>query len=143
MYIQNFGPVSWIQLKCAMSERFQDRRTDYDIRRSLDVRKQKHGENFLEFYNTLLTMAIPLKTPLKEPDLFNIIKRNMRSGLQIATAANKFRNLSELVNVCVAHEDTWERTGYNPEAACHPRRYINEIYDHNVVMNSQKPNFIQ
>lgn len=83
--------LSWKQLRCAFVNQYQIRRSDSDIKRMLDSRKQKNREPFQDFYNDLLCISLPLREPMLDQDLIELMQRNMRYGLQIDCAGKLFR----------------------------------------------------
>lgn len=127
VYMERQGNVQWQSLKCAMIHRFQDRRTDADIRQALERRKQRIKESFLDFYNEILSMSLPLKQPMTESETLGLLIRNMRPGLQANFAGKQFDDISSLVNQSIAVEDTWNRLGWIPELVYQSRRQINEL----------------
>lgn len=106
---QNQGIVDWDTMSLALRKRFIDRRADIDIRRSIDCRRQKTKEPFIEFYADILDMAIPLRTQLSPNDLLMTLLRNMSLELQHKLAGEHFSNVELLVDKCVAIEDAWNR----------------------------------
>lgn len=103
------GIISWSFMKNIMKDRYRDRRMDFDIRRSLDVRRQRRAEPFIEFYSAILDMALPLEVPLSDNDLLMLLIRNMSIDLQRKLAGEFFRSVETLVARCVSIEDDWSR----------------------------------
>lgn len=89
----------------------------------MDDRKQKTGESFVDFYYDILSMTMPLKIPLSESELLEILKKNMRIGLITHLAGRPLVSVSELVTVCISTEDTWKRIGYSPDMEINKRPY--------------------
>lgn len=119
--------LTWQQLRCAFINQYKDRRTDSDIRHILDLRKQRFKENIQDFYNDLLAISLPLRTPLTDLETLDLMKRNMRAGLQISIAGEQFRSLPDFLHRCISIEDSWNRIGFIPEQSMFPRNKINEI----------------
>lgn len=127
MVLPKLFPKNWNQLKQELFDRFQDRRTDFDIRHDIDSRKQKPNESFLDFYHSILNLAIPLQNQFSDFDLMNILRKNMKRSLRIAVIAKNFKNLNHFISKCVSFEDEWLRLGLNPEGSYQPRRVVNEM----------------
>lgn len=121
--------ISWSALKNEIRKRFQDRRSDLDIRLQIESRKQRARDSFYEFYHDLISLSLQLETQLTDAELMRIIRRNMRPGLQDRLTEIEFTNVDDMVRRCVAHEDTWNRTGYIPELLCQPRRHVSELHE--------------
>ena len=131
-YIQRNNIVTWQQLKAELIKMFRDRRTDDDVRRDLEARKQRYDrhESFLQFYNEMLSKTLKFRTPFPDADLLRILKQNMRPGLQIALAGENIMSIDCLIQRCMTLEDIWTRLNCNPENNCNPnRRYVNEIFN--------------
>lgn len=113
-YLQRNGIVQWENLIQDMRSRFQDRKTDFEIRQSIVARKQKFRESFLEFYSAILDSTLSLNQSLPESEIFFILRQNMSSELQLKLAGRKISTVPELVNQCVDIEDTWLRVNNCP-----------------------------
>lgn len=132
---QNRGHITWDQMKTAMRERYRDPRTDFDIRRAIDCRRQKRNEPFIEFYSEILDMAIPLRNRLSDDDILMILIRNMSNELQYKLAGLNFLTVNELVNQCVSIEDTWIRLNKQSNLSTSYKR-VEEISDSTLVCPS-------
>lgn len=135
--IKNICPFTWNNLKQELVEKFQNLRTDSQLRRSINARKQKHGESFVSFYNTLQEMISSLQTNISNQEMLNLIRNNMRPGLQMSLAIQKYTHIGELVSDCITMEENWSRFNYNPDSFNPPRRFVNEISAH---VDSNLPN---
>lgn len=113
--VQQIPRCTWINLRNSFIHRFQDRRTDVDIRKLIDDRKQRPNESFVDFYYSILAMSMPMKMPFSENELLEILKKNMRVGLITHLAGRPIFTVSELVSVCISTEDIWKRIGHMPE----------------------------
>lgn len=130
-YLERNPNLTWSQLRNAIIERFQDRRTDDDIRRILDSRKQKSGETFMEFYNEILSLSLRFRNPISDADILRTLRYNMSIGLQNHLADQEIDSISTLVRRCVALEDMWKRHQFNPEKFCKPIFQVHEISNNN------------
>lgn len=135
--------ISYAQFKRDLISRFRDSRTDFDIRYLISNRKQNHRENeeFRRFYDEVLQLVARLKVPMSDAELLELVRRNMRPGLQILLASKQFESLDELVAQCVSLETMFNRIGYNPEANMQYKRVISEIQNEGVVCEPLSQNF--
>lgn len=146
-YMQRKGGranVSYRQLKNDIIARYRDRRSDYELKYQLSSRKQNYREKeeFRKFYDEMLILSTRLRKPIPDDEFLEMVKRNMRPGLQIALVNRHFNNLEQLMSHCVALETMWSRHGYQPEMYIQNRRFINEIegYVHELSEGACFPN---
>lgn len=125
----SYAQISYEQFRHDLIARFKDGHTDMDIKHILNNRHQKvrEHEDFRKFYDEILRIASRLKIPMLDQELIEILRRNMRPGLQLAMANKTFTNIQVLVAQCVNLESMWSRLGYTPEMFFGNKRYINEI----------------
>lgn len=126
--LERSGQLTWQQLKEAMTYRFDDRRTDDEIWDVLNSRKQKTKEQFIVFYNQILSASLSLRVPITESQLTVLLRRNMRPGLREKFAGEELPPLPVFVKRCVAIEDTWNRLNFVPEQNINPRN-VSEVTD--------------
>lgn len=120
--------LSWPQLRNDMQVRFRDYRMDNVIRLSLESRKQKPGEAFISFYNSILNTSSTLRNPLSQNDLIFLLMENMRAS-QVPSS------VSELVQRCVYAEHTWSRL-HSQNNHRFSRSFVNEISNmHEPIVN--------
>lgn len=119
--LERSGQITWQLLKEAMTYRFDDRRTDDEIWDVLNSRKQKTKEQFIVFYNQILSASLSLRVPITESQLTVLLRRNMRPGLREKFAGEELPPLPVFVKRCVAIEDTWNRLNFVPEQNINPR----------------------
>lgn len=124
-YRERNGNVTWSDLRRAFIYRFSDRRTQEDVWHSLEARKQRSNEPFLEYYNAILDISLSLKKPIKDSRLIRLLKDNMRPSLQSQLAGKTFASLPKLINKCITIEETWKRIKYRPEIV--QSRRVSEI----------------
>lgn len=115
--LQQNPNCTWQELKASLLYRFKIRRSDIEIRQSLDNRKQKLNESFIEFYYSIHELAQPLTYPLTEREILEILKKNMRRELKIHLAGRFINTISELLSVCTNVEDVWKNADYAPGSA--------------------------
>lgn len=123
---ENKPYITWPELRTLLRERFQDFRTDMLVKAAMEARKQRSGENFIDYYNDLLNMSAPLKCPMSSTELIWLVMKNMKSSLQFELASWIPSSLPELVQRCVNTEYTWKRLGAHPDTHV-PRKHIHEL----------------
>jgi hypothetical protein len=97
LHVRLHPQITWEQLKLDFEKRFKDHRTDYDIRRLIEARRQLPKETIIEFYNALQSLNLQYSTPPPETETLHIMKRNMRPGLQNALAGRVIENIDEFL----------------------------------------------
>lgn len=98
----------WCDLCENLKANFHDIRTDYDIKETIRSRKQKSGEKFEKFLDSILVLNDALKIPLPERELVEILKRNLLTNIRIALLHLNIEKLSELRSACHKHESFYE-----------------------------------
>lgn len=120
--------LRYAQFRQDLITRFRDRHSDYDIKYMLSSRRQhfKESEDFRKYYDEIHKISSRLQDPLPDSELLEIMRRNMRPGLQLALANKQILNLDELFTQCVKLETLWSRLGYNPESSIVQKKSICE-----------------
>lgn len=137
--------MSWLQLRQALLYRFTSNQTDYDIKNSMVSRKHNYekGETFSEYSSVIIGMSLSLRIPMSDGDLINLLKENMRPGLQLQLAGKHYRTIGDLDYDCRTLEKTWGKLDHYPErinlsqrvSAPMMRRNLNEISEMNNMCN--------
>lgn len=107
------GEISWSKLKKAFIYRFSESRTQEDVWNSLESRKQRTNEPFVEYYNAVLEISMSLKKPIRDSKLIRLLKDNMIPSLKSQLAGKVFSSLPKLINKCISIEETWKRIKIN------------------------------
>lgn len=118
--------IVWEQLRQAFRERFQNYCSDNVIRLTLENRRQKPNESFLQFYNDLLNTTHRLRNPLSQNELFFLLTKNMSALLQVELAPCMPTTIADMVQRCVNIESTWERLKLN-SSDVRSRKFVNEV----------------
>jgi len=74
--------LDWPSMCTAMKAYFNDYRTNTDIMDSIRDRKQRSNENFDSFYYAILQLCDRLSSPLRETELVEILRKNLKSELR-------------------------------------------------------------
>lgn len=120
--------ISYDQFKIDIEARFCDKHSDFDLKNSLNNRKQKSREDFRKFFNDVLSIFSRLRRPsLSDDSLMEILIRNMRPGLHLALEDQGFESINALVKKCLSLESFWLRIDYNPEAFLNIRIGVDEV----------------
>lgn len=81
-YRKQVQTIVWEDFCAALRYQYKDFKTDADIREELRSRKQKPGESFELFFDSVSTILDRLTTPIEELELIEIIKRNLRPEIR-------------------------------------------------------------
>lgn len=119
--------LSWNQLRVTFLEKFEDRRTDIEIRQEIESRRQSPKESFLQFYQHVWGLTLQCHTPYPEDRLIEVLMRNMNPQLQYHLTDRYFLNVNDLIKSCAAWENTWSRLKMNSHYTSFSRPAINEM----------------
>lgn len=88
----------------ALRQQYSDSRSDVDIRELIRDRKQKQGESFDNFYESVVELTDRLKEPLSNIMLVEILRRNLLPEIQHEILNLKITSLQELRDICRRRE---------------------------------------
>ena len=83
-----------------MKNQFRDRRTDFDMREQIRCRRQRIGEKFDAYNDSILQITNRFQTAISEFELLEIIKRNLKPEIRkelLHFSINSIANLREFV----------------------------------------------
>lgn len=103
-YHRSVSSVSWNDLCRALRQQYSDSRSDIDIRELIRDRKQKPGESFDNFYESVVELTDRLKEPLSSGMLVEILRRNLIPEIQHEILNLKITSLQELRDICRKRE---------------------------------------
>lgn len=103
-YHKSVRSITWIELCENLKRNFRDVRTDVYIKGKITARKQKVGEPFESYFNSIVSLFDLLKVRPDEQEIIETIKRNLRNDLQIALLHFNFSSVAELREACNKHE---------------------------------------
>lgn len=101
---RSVSSVSWNDLCRALRQQYGDSRSDVDIRELIRDRKQKHGESFDHFYESVVELTDRLKEPFSNQMLVEILRRNLLPDIQHEILNLKITSLQELRDICRRRE---------------------------------------
>lgn len=81
-YRKQVPSIVWDDFCTAIRYQYIDFKSDADIRGELRNRKQRPGENFETFYDSVCVILNRLTTQIPETELIEIIKRNIRAEIR-------------------------------------------------------------
>ena len=119
--------LKWQQLKSTFLEKFEDRRTDVEIRHMIESRRQYPRESFMQFYQHVWSLTLQCQTPYPEDRLIEVLRRNMYPQLQYHLTDRYFTNVNDLIKSCMAWENTWNRLKMGQQNYGYPKPSINEL----------------
>lgn len=103
-YHRSVSSVSWRDLCRALRQQYGDSRTDVDIRELIRDRKQKNGENFDSFFESVVELTDRLKQPLSDDTLVEILRRNLLPEIQHEILNVRIHSIQELRDICRRRE---------------------------------------
>ncbi|KAI8115044.1 hypothetical protein CVS40_12674 [Lucilia cuprina] len=81
-YHKSVREIKWPDLCLSLRRQFKDTRTDMDYRELIRDRKQKIGESFDAFYDSILELVDHLEQPIPELSMIEILRRNLLPEIQ-------------------------------------------------------------
>lgn len=103
-YHRSVSRVSWNDLCMALKQQFSDSRSDVDIRELIRDRKQKQGESFDSFYDSVVELTDRLKESLSNDMLVEILRRNLLPEIQHEILNIRITSIQELRDICRRRE---------------------------------------
>ncbi|CAD7015154.1 unnamed protein product [Ceratitis capitata] len=95
----------WTDFCTAIRHRYKDYKSDYDIREEIRNRKQKPGESFETFYDSITTIIARLSEPMQDFDLIETITRNLRPDVRHELLYVNIRSITHLRKLCQMREN--------------------------------------
>lgn len=120
--------IDWETLCHELGNQFRDSRSDFDITEQLRNRKQRPSEKFDAFYDAILKITDRLQSPIYEPDLIEILKRNLRPEVRkelLYFHIGSISKLREFVKKYEVLEEEINKTRLHKNFI--PRRNISEV----------------
>lgn len=103
-YHRSVHSVNWHDLCRALRQQYSDSRSDVDIRELIRDRKQRQGESFDNFYESVVQLTDRLREPLSCDMLVEILRRNLLPEIQHEILNLKITSLQELRDICRRRE---------------------------------------
>ncbi|KAI8126652.1 E3 ubiquitin-protein ligase RNF126-A [Lucilia cuprina] len=94
----------WDTLCTELRNQFRDRRTDFDLKEQIRRRKQRIGEKFDLFYDSILQITDRLQTPISDFELIEILKRNLNPEVRKELLHFDIVSISQLREFVRKHE---------------------------------------
>lgn len=99
-----FPNFQWSDLCKALKEQYRDSRTDVDLRELIRDRKQKCGESFDNFYESVVELVDRLDQPLPDRTLVEILRRNLLPEIQHEILNISIISITQLRDICRRRE---------------------------------------
>lgn len=74
--------LDWFTLTRALRKQYKSEYNDYDVMEDIHRRKQRIGEKFDDFFDSISALSDRLKTPLNDANLCAILLRNLRNEVR-------------------------------------------------------------
>lgn len=140
-YLKKTKCNDWFRLKKDFRAYFDDR-SDENIIRYIENRKQRTRESFADYYKDIRSKILNLSTDYEDNDLMRILYKNMRPGLACLFPPRSFKSIREMVLECTKLEESWNKHNFIPELLCQ-KRVVNELDNtdsYNTDLNGCHPN---
>lgn len=142
-YHKRAQSIVWEDFCSAIREQYKDFKSPFDIREEIRNRKQKPGESFDIYYESISSLLDRLPNPLSEIELIEIITRNLRPDIRHELLYQQIHSISHLRKLVQMREsflnDEYVRRNFsarNPNTFV-PRRHVAEIECENSDTNSK------
>lgn len=132
-YRKQVPSVIWEDFCIAIRYQYKDFRSDADIREELRNRKQKPGESFESFYDSICTILDRLSSQIPDVELIEIIKRNLRPDIRhelLYVPILSIAHLRKLIQMRenLLNDETCRRHLSNKSTNnSYPKRYVSEV----------------
>ncbi|KAI8124706.1 hypothetical protein CVS40_5146 [Lucilia cuprina] len=103
-YHKTVREIKWTDLCLALRRQFRDTRTDMDYRELIRDRKQKPGESFDTFYDSILELVDHLDQPIAESLMIEILRRNILPEIQHEILNLQIFSVDHLRDICRKRE---------------------------------------
>lgn len=103
-YHKTVREITWADLCLSLRRQFKDTRTDMDYRELIRDRKQKPGESFDTFYDSILELVDHLDQPIRETLMIEIVRRNILPEIQHEILNLQIFSVDHLRDICRKRE---------------------------------------
>ena len=111
-YHKRVRNIQWEEFCTAIRFEYKDYRSDWDIKEEMKSLKQKQTDSFEFFYDRMCSVADRLSVPLEEPELIEIITRNLRPEIRHEILYVPIRSLAHLRKLCQMRENLLKEECY-------------------------------
>lgn len=132
-YHKQVDEIVWEDFCQAIRLQYKNFKSSFDIREEIRNRKQKPGESFDAFFESVSSLMDRLSTPLSETELIEIVSRNLRPEVRHELLYINVQSIPHLRKLVQMREsfinDEYVRrnfTARNPNISM-PRKQISEI----------------
>lgn len=127
-YHRRMPSVTWAALCDALRTQFKEERSDVSIRAEIHRRKQKEGESFDEFYESVVLLSDKLSVPLSDSALLESIRSNLLPEIQHELLYQMISTVPQLRHIIRTREAFMQTVKLGlrkPQPA--PRRLVHEV----------------
>ncbi|XP_065368079.1 uncharacterized protein LOC135960632 [Calliphora vicina] len=130
---QERGVIDWSEFCNAIRSQYKDFKSSFDLREEIRNRRQKPGESFDVFYDSISAIMDRLPSAFSEMELIEIIMRNLRPDIRqdlLYIPVHSIPHLRKLVQIreSFLEDEHVKRNLHNRTANAHqPRRHIAEV----------------
>ncbi|KAI8116002.1 hypothetical protein CVS40_11863 [Lucilia cuprina] len=100
LLVQQRSIESWEELKKALRVQYGSIRSEYELLRDFEERKQHPGESIDDYFLAMRRLRARLKNPLPEYEVIRIIKRNVRQSISQIVYSVQVFSVEHLRDTC-------------------------------------------
>lgn len=132
-YHKGVGNLDWKEFCEAIQCQYRDLKSSYDIKEEIRNRKQKPGENFDSYFDSISSIIDRLPSQIPEMELIEIITRNLRPEIRqeiLYIPVHSIPHLRKLVHMresFLSDEHVRRNLGIRSQNIMPPRRHIAEL----------------
>lgn len=120
--------MNWNVLCRRLKERYQDQRSDREIKIAMRRRKEGSTENFDDFLDAMLSIADSLSEPMQDSEITVEVRHNLKPEIKHELLHIDTPNLATLRKECHRHEDFFRSTRTKPiQRPNTSKRFVNAI----------------
>ncbi|KAI8121616.1 hypothetical protein CVS40_7348 [Lucilia cuprina] len=153
-YHKQVENIVWEDFCAAIRYQYKEFKSDFDIKEEIRARKQKPGESFEVFYESIVGHLDRLGTAMSEQELIEILSRNLRPDIRHELLYVPIYSLAHLRKLVQMRENLLGEENYRRSTAPRPQTYlprrnvaeielVNKDLDHSIddfnVNGIQKP----
>lgn len=119
--------TSWYHLREAMRNEFRLQKTDFEIRKEIEARKQGNREPFSDYRLDVEKLVAKMRNPVSDEELIEMLRRNMNNRLQNFLLLHRVNSGDELQGLCRMYENLWTQTTSQGHVVQPIRKQVNEL----------------
>ncbi|KAI8119862.1 hypothetical protein CVS40_8795 [Lucilia cuprina] len=130
LLVQQRPIESWDELKKSLRVQYGSIRSEYELLRDFEERRQQQGESIDDYFLAMRRLRARLRNPLPEYEIIRIIKRNLRQNISQIVYSVQVFSVEQLRDTCKEVERNYFRKqSFNIPQTRYvlPRRQVEEV----------------